>query len=35
MARKKNPAAVALAKLRAERLSPERKKEIASQGGRA
>jgi hypothetical protein len=32
---RKNPAAVALAKLRIKKLSPERRKEIASLGGNA
>jgi hypothetical protein len=32
---KKNPAAVALAKLRIKKLAPERRKEIASLGGKA
>ena len=35
MPKKKNPAAVALGKLRKKRLSPERLKEIASLGGTA
>jgi hypothetical protein len=35
MAKKKNPAAVALGKLRARKVSVERQKEIASMGGRA
>ena len=35
MARKKNPAAVELAKLRAKKLSPERRREISQLGGAA
>jgi hypothetical protein len=35
LAKKKNPAAVALGKLRARKVSAERQREIASMGGRA